>query len=47
MIRDQLFGPVVAFGLGGMHVEILRDLQFRVASLTDQDASDMVRAIKG
>lgn len=45
--RDPLFGPVVAFGLGGIHVEILGDLQFRVAPLTDRDASDMVKAIKG
>ena len=45
--RDPLFGPVLAFGLGGIHVEILGDLQFRVAPLTDRDASDMVRTIKG
>ena len=47
MTRDPLFGPVIAFGLGGIHVEILGDLQFRVAPLTDRDASDMVKAIKG
>jgi acetyl coenzyme A synthetase (ADP forming)-like protein len=47
MTRDPLFGPLIAFGLGGIHVEILRDLQFRVAPLTDRDAADMVRAIKG
>ena len=45
--RDPLFGPLVAFGLGGIHVEILGDLQFRVAPLTDRDTADMVRAIKG
>jgi acyl-CoA synthetase (NDP forming) len=45
--RDPLFGPLVAFGLGGVHVEILGDLQFRVAPLTDRDAADMVRGIKG
>lgn len=39
MVRDPLFGPLIAFGLG--------DLQFRLAPLTEWDASDMVRAIKG
>ncbi|NGZ94985.1 MAG: GNAT family N-acetyltransferase [Nitrospira sp. WS110] len=45
--RDPLFGPVIAFGLGGIHVEILGDLQFRVAPLTDRDAAEMIRGIKG
>ncbi|MFO0700842.1 MAG: acetate--CoA ligase family protein [Nitrospira sp.] len=47
MTRDPLFGPLIAFGLGGIHVEILGDLQFRVAPLTDQDATEMVRGIRG
>jgi len=47
MTRDPLFGPLIAFGLGGIHIEILGDLQFRLAPLTDRDAADMVRAIKG
>ena len=47
MTRDPLFGPVIAFGLGGIHVEILGDVQVRVAPLTDRDATDMVKAIKG
>jgi acyl-CoA synthetase (NDP forming) len=47
MTRDPLFGPVVAFGLGGIYVEILGDIQFRVAPLTERDATEMVRAIKG
>ena len=46
MTRDPLFGPLIAFGLGGTHVEILGDLQFRVAPLTDRDAAEMVRRIK-
>lgn len=45
--RDALFGPLIAFGLGGIHVEILGDMQFRVAPLTDHDASEMVHKIKG
>src|SRR5262249_38943880 len=44
---DPLFGPLVAFGLGGVHVEILADVCFRVAPLTDRDAAEMVRAIRG
>ena len=45
--HDAQFGPLVAFGLGGIHVEILGDVQFRIAPLTEQDAADMVRGIKG
>lgn len=47
MTRDPLFGPLLAFGLGGIHVEILGDVQFRVAPLTERDAAEMVRRIKG
>ncbi|MGH7926718.1 MAG: acetate--CoA ligase family protein [Candidatus Binatia bacterium] len=42
-----MFGPLVAFGLGGIHVEILRDVSFRIAPLTDGDAREMVRSIRG
>ncbi len=45
--EDPLFGPLVAFGLGGIHVEILRDVCFRIAPLTNRDAAEMVRAIRG
>ena len=44
---DPVFGPLVAFGLGGIHVEILRDAAFRIAPLTDKDAAQMVRQIRG
>ena len=47
MTRDPLFGPLIAFGLGGIHVEILGDVQFRLAPLTDRDAAEMVEKIKG
>jgi acetyl coenzyme A synthetase (ADP forming)-like protein len=47
MTQDPLFGPLVAFGLGGVHVEILGDVCFRVTPLTDRDAGEMVRAIRG
>lgn len=47
MTRDHLFGPVIAFGLGGVHVEVLGDVQFRIAPLTGHDAAQMVQQIKG
>ena len=45
--QDSLFGPLIAFGLGDIHVEILKDVCFRVTPITDRDAAEMVRAIKG
>lgn len=45
--QDPLFGPLIAFGLGGVHVEILADVCFRVTPLTDRDAAEMVRSIRG
>jgi acetyl coenzyme A synthetase (ADP forming)-like protein len=45
--QDPLFGPLIAFGLGGIHVEILADVCFRVTPLTDRDAAEMVRSIRG
>jgi acyl-CoA synthetase (NDP forming) len=47
MVSDPLFGPVLAFGLGGVHVEILGDVCFRVTPVTDRDASEMIRGIRG
>ncbi|MBM4133567.1 MAG: GNAT family N-acetyltransferase [Nitrospira sp.] len=45
--HDPLFGPLIAFGLGGIHVEILRDVCFRITPLTDRDASEMIRSVRG
>jgi acetate---CoA ligase (ADP-forming) len=45
--QDPSFGPLIGFGLGGIHVEILRDVCFRVTPITDQDANEMVRGIRG
>lgn len=45
--RDASFGPLVMFGLGGVYVEALRDVVFRLAPLGRQDAADMVAGIHG
>ncbi len=39
--------PTIMFGLGGIFVEILKDVQFRLALLSREDALEMVRSIKG
>ena len=40
------FGPVVMLGMGGIYVEILKDVTFRLAPFTDQEADDMISSIK-
>jgi acyl-CoA synthetase (NDP forming) len=47
MTQDPLFGPLIGFGLGGVHVEILRDVCFRITPLADRDAHEMVQGIRG
>lgn len=44
--RDPVFGPVLMFGLGGIHVEILRDVALRVLPITRDDALAMVRELR-
>lgn len=46
MSRDPQFGPLVAFGLGGIYVEALKDVAFRVAPFSRQEAADMIREIR-
>ncbi len=45
--RDNLFGPVVMFGIGGVFVEIFKDTSFRIAPIKKSDAISMIREIKG
>ena len=45
--RDPQFGHVMMFGLGGVFVEILKDVSFRVLPITRSDALDMIKEIKG
>ncbi len=44
---DPVVGHILAFGLGGVFVEVMRDVIFRLHPLTDRDATSMVRAIRG
>ena len=45
--QDAQFGPVLMFGLGGVFVEVLKDVAFRIVPITPRDAHQMVRDIKG
>jgi acyl-CoA synthetase (NDP forming) len=45
--RDPQFGPALMFGLGGVFVELLKDVSFRVLPVTRSDAEEMVREIRG
>jgi acetyl coenzyme A synthetase (ADP forming)-like protein len=45
--EDPNFGPLLVYGLGGVYVELLKDVAFRLNPLTDVDAREMVREIKG
>ena len=47
VVRDPTFGPVVMFGLGGVFVEVLKDVTFRVAPFDTAEALRMIREIRG
>jgi acetyl coenzyme A synthetase (ADP forming)-like protein len=46
MTTDPSFGPLMMFGLGGIYVEVMKDVAFRINPLTDQDAKDMIKSIR-
>jgi len=46
MSRDPQFGPLVAFGLGGIYVEALKDVAFRIAPFSPREADEMIREIR-
>jgi len=45
-IKDPQFGPAIMFGLGGVFVEVLKDVTFRVAPITEDDACEMISEVK-
>jgi len=44
--QEPGFGPVVMFGMGGIYVEVLKDVTFRIAPITDSEADEMISSIK-
>ncbi len=46
MSRDAQFGPMIMFGLGGIYVEVLKDVTFRIAPLTERHARQMISEIR-
>jgi acyl-CoA synthetase (NDP forming) len=47
MMKDPCFGPTIMFGLGGILVEIWKDISFRILPLEERDAEEMISEIKG
>jgi acetyltransferase len=47
VVRDPKVGPVLMFGLGGIFVEVMKDVVFRILPITDAEARDMIRSIRG
>lgn len=47
MSQDPQFGPIIMFGIGGIFVEVLEDVSFRVPPLTEYDAEEMIKEVRG
>jgi len=47
IMKDPHFGQVIMFGLGGIFVEILKDISFRILPIEERDAEEMITEIKG
>jgi acetyltransferase len=47
MNNDPSFGPLMMFGLGGIYVEVMKDVAFKIHPLTDYDAEEMIKSVKG
>jgi acyl-CoA synthetase (NDP forming) len=47
VFKDPQFGPVIMFGLGGIFVEVLKDVAFRIIPIVRRDAVEMIKEIKG
>jgi acetyl-CoA synthetase (ADP-forming) len=45
-IKDPQFGPALMFGLGGVFVEVLKDVTFRIAPITEEEAREMIAEVK-
>ena len=45
-VRDPTFGPMLMFGLGGVYVEILKDVRFAIAPVDEREAREMIKGIK-
>ena len=46
MVQDPTFGPMMMFGLGGIYVEILKDVKFAIAPVNEEEAREMISGIK-